>query len=48
MVSILDDGQLDLENAIILQDAHGEDIVRSIFVNDQVMRQISSTLPPRR
>ncbi len=42
MVSILDDGQFDLENRIILQDAHGEDIVRSIFVNDQVTRQICS------
>ena len=48
MVSILDDGQFDLENRIILQDAHGDDIVRSIFVNDQVMRETLLLLLPRR
>ena len=35
-MSIQDDKRLDMIRSVVLEDAHGEDIVRSLFVDDQV------------
>ena len=36
VVSIRGDGTLDLDHRIILEGAHQDEIVRSLFVNEQV------------